>query len=115
MSEILESYVAGRWAAGTGEGREVRDAVTGEVVTRVSSEGIDLDWLAYNHVIAPAGLDKTASDVLAKAFHDAVRSDEFAKAAEKLGLIPSGVGPEEGARNLEEKTADAADFLALGK
>ena len=42
MSEILESYVAGRWVAGTGEGREVRDAVTGETVTRVSSEGIDL-------------------------------------------------------------------------
>lgn len=42
MSEILESYVAGRWAAGTGAGREVRDAVTGETVTRVSSEGIDL-------------------------------------------------------------------------
>lgn len=42
MSEILESYVAGRWVTGTGEGREVRDAVTGETVTRVSSEGIDL-------------------------------------------------------------------------
>nr|WP_257909949.1 aldehyde dehydrogenase family protein [Janibacter limosus] len=42
MSEILESYAGGRWVAGTGEGREVRDAVTGETVTRVSSEGIDL-------------------------------------------------------------------------
>lgn len=42
MSEILQSYVAGRWVTGTGEGREVRDAVTGETVTRVSSEGIDL-------------------------------------------------------------------------
>lgn len=42
MSEILESYIAGRWVAGTGDGRPVHDAVTGEVVTRVSSEGIDL-------------------------------------------------------------------------
>jgi oxepin-CoA hydrolase/3-oxo-5,6-dehydrosuberyl-CoA semialdehyde dehydrogenase len=42
MSEILQSYVAGSWVIGSGEGREVRDAVTGESVTRVSSEGIDL-------------------------------------------------------------------------
>ncbi|WP_068325692.1 phenylacetic acid degradation bifunctional protein PaaZ [Janibacter terrae] len=42
MSETLQSYVAGRWVAGSGEGREVRDAVTGETVTRVTSEGIDL-------------------------------------------------------------------------
>ncbi|WP_338750776.1 phenylacetic acid degradation bifunctional protein PaaZ [Janibacter alittae] len=42
MSEILESYIAGRWIAGTGDGRPVHDAVTGEVVTRVSSEGIDM-------------------------------------------------------------------------
>lgn len=42
MSEILESYVAGAWVTGSGEGREVRDAVTGETVTRVTSEGIDL-------------------------------------------------------------------------
>lgn len=41
MSEILQSYVAGRWVTGDGEGREVLDAVTGETVTRVSSEGID--------------------------------------------------------------------------
>lgn len=42
MSEILESYVGGRWIAGSGAGREVHDAVTGETVARVSSEGIDL-------------------------------------------------------------------------
>ena len=32
MSDILESYVAGRWVAGTGAGREVRDAVTANYV-----------------------------------------------------------------------------------
>jgi len=42
MSEILESYVAGTWTKGAGTGREVLDAVTGEPVTRVSSEGIDM-------------------------------------------------------------------------
>ncbi|MGE9782887.1 phenylacetic acid degradation bifunctional protein PaaZ [Janibacter sp. G368] len=54
MSEILESYVAGRWSAGTGSGREVRDAVTGETVTRVSSEGLDLG-AAVAHARAKGG------------------------------------------------------------
>ncbi|MFI7705113.1 phenylacetic acid degradation bifunctional protein PaaZ [Nonomuraea sp. NPDC049480] len=38
----LESYLEGTWRAGAGEGVPVADAVTGESVTRVSSEGLDL-------------------------------------------------------------------------
>ncbi|MEV4016239.1 phenylacetic acid degradation bifunctional protein PaaZ [Nonomuraea angiospora] len=38
----LESYLEGAWRAGGGEGVPVADAVTGEIVTRVSSEGLDL-------------------------------------------------------------------------
>ncbi|HET8599130.1 MAG TPA: phenylacetic acid degradation bifunctional protein PaaZ [Segeticoccus sp.] len=41
-TDILPSYLAGTWQTGTGEGREVADAVTGETVTRVSSDGLDL-------------------------------------------------------------------------
>src|SRR6202041_2219715 len=37
---VLRSYVNGRWYA-PGDGRPVRDAVTGEEVVRVSSEGVD--------------------------------------------------------------------------
>lgn len=37
----LESYVHGTWTAGSGEGRPVRHAATGEEVARVSSEGLD--------------------------------------------------------------------------
>ncbi|MFI6425316.1 phenylacetic acid degradation bifunctional protein PaaZ [Promicromonospora sp. NPDC050880] len=37
----LESYVAGRWQAGTDDGEPVLDAVTGKEITRVSSRGID--------------------------------------------------------------------------
>lgn len=37
----LESYVTGRWQAGTGAGVEVYDAVSGEPVCEVSSEGVD--------------------------------------------------------------------------
>lgn len=38
---VLRSYVSGRWTAPV-DGRPVRDAVTGEEVARVSSEGIGL-------------------------------------------------------------------------
>jgi oxepin-CoA hydrolase/3-oxo-5,6-dehydrosuberyl-CoA semialdehyde dehydrogenase len=44
---VLRSYVAGRWYA-PGSGTPVYDAVTGDVVTEVSSEGIDFGAaLAY--------------------------------------------------------------------
>ncbi|MEU7748884.1 phenylacetic acid degradation bifunctional protein PaaZ [Nonomuraea sp. NPDC049158] len=39
---ILESYLEGMWRTGAGEGAAVADAVTGEIVTRVSSEELDL-------------------------------------------------------------------------
>jgi oxepin-CoA hydrolase/3-oxo-5,6-dehydrosuberyl-CoA semialdehyde dehydrogenase len=38
----LHSFLEGAWRAGAGEGVPVADAVTGETVTRVSSEGLDL-------------------------------------------------------------------------
>ncbi|WP_248960175.1 phenylacetic acid degradation bifunctional protein PaaZ [Sphaerisporangium perillae] len=41
-TEILRSYLEGAWQAGTGDGAEVADAVTGEIITRVSSDGLDL-------------------------------------------------------------------------
>ena len=37
----LQSYVSGQWQEGTGSGVTVRDAVTGEPVCDVSSEGVD--------------------------------------------------------------------------
>ncbi|HET8604957.1 MAG TPA: phenylacetic acid degradation bifunctional protein PaaZ [Marmoricola sp.] len=44
MSEttILPSYLVDRWQTGSGDGAPVLDAVTGEEVTRVSTEGLDL-------------------------------------------------------------------------
>ena len=46
MSKILPSYVNGQWwtpdAAAAASATEVRDASTGEVVARVSTEGLDL-------------------------------------------------------------------------
>ena len=50
MTDYLPSYVQGGWwtpSSGAGslspsKGAEVRDASTGEVITRVSTEGLDL-------------------------------------------------------------------------
>jgi oxepin-CoA hydrolase / 3-oxo-5,6-dehydrosuberyl-CoA semialdehyde dehydrogenase len=42
MTDVLPSFLAGTWQAGTGEGATVRDAVTGDPVVRVSTEGLDL-------------------------------------------------------------------------
>lgn len=44
MTSLLPSYVSGSWwtADATASASEVRDASTGEVVTRVSTEGLDL-------------------------------------------------------------------------
>src|SRR5215470_14119072 len=39
---LLRSYVGGAWVAPAGDGRPVFDAVTGEEVARVSSDGIDM-------------------------------------------------------------------------
>ena len=42
MSDLLESYAAGRWFRASDEGAPLLDASTGEVVARISSKGLDL-------------------------------------------------------------------------
>ncbi len=42
MTDVLPSYLCGAWQAGAGEGETIRDAVTGEPVVRVSTDGLDL-------------------------------------------------------------------------
>ena len=37
----LQSYAAGRWQAGSGDGAALRDATTGEVIARASAAGLD--------------------------------------------------------------------------
>lgn len=60
-TEILPSYVNGQWwtpdAAAAASATEVRDASTGEVVTRVSTEGLDLGAaLEYARTVGQASL-----------------------------------------------------------
>ncbi len=42
MTDLLESYAAGRWFRATDEGTPLLDAGTGEEVARISSTGLDL-------------------------------------------------------------------------
>ncbi|OZM70964.1 phenylacetic acid degradation bifunctional protein PaaZ [Amycolatopsis antarctica] len=54
---VLSSYVSGSWQAPAGEGVPLRDAVTGEVVTRISSNGVDMGGaLAYGRTVGGPAL-----------------------------------------------------------
>jgi len=39
---VLRSYTGGQWHTPSGEGAPLLDAVTGEEVARISSDGIDM-------------------------------------------------------------------------
>src|SRR5690606_6274407 len=59
MTDHLPSYVQGSWWTPTAAtpGTEVRDASTGEVITRVSTEGLDLSGaLEYARTVGQASL-----------------------------------------------------------
>ncbi|HZW40937.1 MAG TPA: aldehyde dehydrogenase family protein, partial [Agromyces sp.] len=63
MIEMLPSYVNGEWwvpdASATASAHEVRDASTGELVARVSTEGLDLGAaLQYARSAGQASLGK---------------------------------------------------------
>jgi oxepin-CoA hydrolase / 3-oxo-5,6-dehydrosuberyl-CoA semialdehyde dehydrogenase len=64
MAMQLESFVAGRWRAGTGTPVALRDATTGEVIANASSEGLDLSIsLAHAREVGGANLRRLT-------FHD---------------------------------------------
>jgi len=42
MTQLLSSYVQGRWHTASDEGRPLYDAVTGDEVARISSAGVDM-------------------------------------------------------------------------
>jgi oxepin-CoA hydrolase/3-oxo-5,6-dehydrosuberyl-CoA semialdehyde dehydrogenase len=53
----LESYAAGKWRSGSGDGSALRDATTGEVVARAGSEGLDTaGMLAWARDVGGANL-----------------------------------------------------------
>jgi oxepin-CoA hydrolase/3-oxo-5,6-dehydrosuberyl-CoA semialdehyde dehydrogenase len=54
VSAVLESFLAGRWVRGEGDGEPVHDAATGEEVARVSTRGLDVG-AAVSHARAVGG------------------------------------------------------------
>jgi oxepin-CoA hydrolase / 3-oxo-5,6-dehydrosuberyl-CoA semialdehyde dehydrogenase len=79
VSALLESYVAGQWFRGHGEGEPVLDATTGEEVTRVSSRGIDYAQMV-NHARAVG-----APAIQALTFHE--RAAALKSLAKHLGSV----------------------------
>ena len=41
----LGNYIAGKWIAGDGEGQQLHNAVTGEIITSATTEGLDLEMM----------------------------------------------------------------------
>lgn len=54
MADMLESYAVGSWFAAADEGVPATDAVTGDVLARVSSRGLDMDAV-LGHARAAGG------------------------------------------------------------
>ncbi len=56
---MLENYVLGQWTQGKGEGTPLFDAVTGDVITHASTEGLDFgDILHYGRIKGSTALRK---------------------------------------------------------
>jgi oxepin-CoA hydrolase/3-oxo-5,6-dehydrosuberyl-CoA semialdehyde dehydrogenase len=77
MHMPLKSYIQGRWFAGEGEGQQLRDATTGQVIATASSTGIDFRaTLRYAREVGGPALRKMT-------FHE--RAALLKQLAKKLG------------------------------
>ena len=58
----LENYVSGKWITGDGDGSALYNAVNGELITHVSTKGLDfLSILEYGRTIGNPALRKMTS------------------------------------------------------
>jgi tripartite-type tricarboxylate transporter receptor subunit TctC len=76
------------------------------------AQDVDLDWAAYNVVVAPAGLPSDVEQKLAEVLAAAVDSVEFADAARDLGLVVSGLDGTAAGNRLTDKSEEAEKLLA---
>lgn len=76
-------------------------------------QNVQLEWQAYNVVVAPEGLSDEIQKTLSTALTSAIKSPEFGEAAKKLGLVVSGLDGKAAKTRLTEKTTAAADLLPL--
>ncbi|MEO3805680.1 tripartite tricarboxylate transporter substrate binding protein [Nonomuraea sp. B1E8] len=77
-----------------------------------AQQDVALEWEAYNVLIAPRGLPGDVQRKLGEVFGSAVKSQKFAEAARKLGLVVSGADGETAKARLAKKTAEAANLIA---
>ena len=88
----LCSYAAGEWLEGAGEGVAVYDAVNGEPVCEVSSQGIDFAAMARHgrEVGSPAlramTFHERAAALKAMAKHLMSKKDEFYAVSDKTAI-----------------------------
>jgi oxepin-CoA hydrolase/3-oxo-5,6-dehydrosuberyl-CoA semialdehyde dehydrogenase len=91
MVEVLPSYVAGAWATPDAEGKTVCDAVTGEPIVRVTSDGIDTSlMLAHAREVGGPALRRLtfggrAALIGSLAKHLSERKDEIYALAARTG------------------------------
>ncbi|MEM9521306.1 MAG: phenylacetic acid degradation bifunctional protein PaaZ [Actinomycetota bacterium] len=93
----IESYVAGRWQAGSGD-RPVADAVTGEVIGTVGSGGIDV-VAAHHHARTVGGpalraltFHDRAAALRAVGKHLLADTSEFYALSTRTGATPADTG-----------------------
>ncbi|MFI7673181.1 tripartite tricarboxylate transporter substrate binding protein [Actinophytocola sp. NPDC049390] len=84
-------------------------------VPTFGAQDVDLDWAAYNVVVAPAGLPSDVEKKLADVFDAAVHSVEFTDAARELGLVVSGLDGASARNRLTDKSGEAEKLLAPPK
>ena len=84
-------------------------------VPTFGEQDVDLDWAAYNVVVAPDGLPSDVERKLADVFDAAVTSVAFADAARELGLLVSGLDGESARNRLTDKSGEAEQLLAPPK
>src|SRR5947208_13565377 len=71
-TQVLQSYLGGKWQAGSGDGVPLVNPTTGETVARASSQGLDLSAaMGYSRNVGGAAL----------------RGMTYAQRAELLGKI----------------------------
>ena len=80
-------------------------------VPTFTDQDVDLEWEAYNVVIAPPDLPKAIQKKLTDTLTKAVKSDKFTAASRKLGLVVSGQDGATAKSRLTDKSAEAADIL----
>src|SRR6187399_548966 len=109
----LENYIAGKWITGDGDGQQLFNAVTGEVVANATSKGLDFRSMTeYARKTGNTNLRKMTFHERGRmlkelAFHLRKHLDKFYSISYKTGATKadSWVDIEGGIGNLSDKSS----------